>query len=56
MDEVELRRLAEQHRAKMDEMVDLGIDRLVAFHQTLTPEQKAKLIKKLEDCERWHRP
>ena len=33
-----------------------GIDRLVAFHKTLTSEQKAKLIKKLEDCERWHRP
>lgn len=56
MDEIELRRLADQHRAKMDEMVDLGIDRMVEFHKTLTPEQKAKLIKKLEDCERWHRP
>ena len=56
MDEVELRRLADQHRTKMDEMVDLGINRLAAFHKTLTPEQKAKLIKKLEDCDRWHRP
>ena len=56
MDAVELKQLAARHRAQMDELIDLGIDRLVEFHKTLTPEQKAKLVKKLEDFERWHRP
>ena len=55
MDADELKRLATRHRVRMDELIDLGIDRLVAFHKTLTPEQKAKLVKKLEDFERWHR-
>ena len=56
MDADELKQLAARHRARMDEFIDLGIDRLVEFHRTLTPEQKAKLVKKLEDCERWHHP
>ena len=56
MDEVELKRLAAQHRAQMDELIDLGIDRLVEFHKTLTPEQKTKLVKKLENFEKWHHP
>jgi len=56
MDEVELKRLAARHRAQMDELIDLGIDRLVEFHKTLTPEQKVKLVKKLEDFEKWHHP
>ena len=54
MDANELKQLADRHRARMDEVIDLGIDRLVEFHKTLSPEQKAKLVKKLEDCERWH--
>jgi len=40
----------------MDELIDLGIDRLVEFHKTLTPEQKTKLVKKLENFEKWHHP
>jgi len=56
MEKEELQKLIDQHRAHMDDMVDLGLDRLIAFHQTLTPDQKAKLIKKLEDFEKWHRP
>ena len=56
MDADELKRLADRHRVQMDELVDLGIDRLVAFHKTLTPEQKAKLVEKLEDFDRWHHP
>ena len=56
MDANELKQIADRHRARMDEFIDMGIDRLVEFHKTLTPEQKAKLVKKLEDCERWHRP
>ena len=56
MDADALKQIADLHRARMDEFIDLGIDRLVEFHKTLTPEQKAKLVQKLEDCERWHRP
>ena len=55
MDAAELKQLAAQHRAKMEELIDQGIDRLVAFHKTLSPEQKAKLVNKLEDFDRWHR-
>jgi Spy/CpxP family protein refolding chaperone len=56
MDADALKQIADLHRARMDEFIDLGIDRLVDFHKTLTPEQKAKLVQKLEDCERWHHP
>jgi len=56
MDAGELQRIAALHRARMDEFIDLGIHRLVEFHKTLTPEQKAKLVQKLEDCDRWHHP
>ena len=56
MDAAELKRIAAGHRARMDELIELGIDRLVEFHRTLTPEQKAKLVAKLEDFERWHHP
>jgi Spy/CpxP family protein refolding chaperone len=55
MDAAELKKLATRHRAQMDEFIDLGIDRLVEFHKTLTPEQKVKLVKKLEDFEKWDR-
>ena len=56
MDAVELKKLATRHHTQMETFIDLGIDRLVEFHKTLTPEQKTKLVKKLEDFERWHRP
>jgi len=54
MEREELQKLIDQHRAHMDDIVNLGLDRLIAFHQTLTPDQKAKLVKKLEDFEKWH--
>lgn len=56
MDAAELKQIAARHRAQMDAFIDLGIDRLVAFHKTLTPVQKAKLVDKLEDFHRWHHP
>jgi hypothetical protein len=34
---VELKWLAAQHRALVDELFDLGIDRLFYFHKTRTP-------------------
>ena len=43
-----------EHRAQMDEMIDLMVQRFAEFHSNLTPEQKAKLVKKLEDFHKWH--
>jgi len=43
-----------EHRAKMDEIVDLIVVRLSEFHKTLTPEQKEKLIAKIETFKKWH--
>jgi len=43
-----------EHRAQMDEIVDLIVVRLAEFHKTLTAEQKEKLIAKLESFKKWH--
>jgi len=43
-----------EHRAKMDEIVDLIVIRLAEFHKTLTAEQKEKLIAKIETLKKWH--
>ena len=43
-----------EHRARMDEIVDLIVVRLAEFHKTLTAEQKEKLIAKLESFKKWH--
>ena len=43
-----------EHRAQMDEMIDLIVVRFAEFHRTLTPEQKAKLVNKVEDFSKWH--
>ena len=46
-------RIAE-HRAQMDDIIDLMVVRLAEFHKTLTPEQKEKLIAKIESFKKWH--
>ena len=46
-------RIAE-HRAKMDYIIDLLVVRIAEFHKTLTPEQKEKLVAKLETFKKWH--
>ena len=55
IDKDQLKTAIANHRAQMDEMIDLAVDRLAEFHQLLTPEQKAKLVGKLEKFEKWHR-
>ena len=50
-----LRKLVADKRAQMDELIDLLIVRLAEFHQTLSPEQKDKLVAKLESFKKWHR-
>ena len=43
-----LKGLVAQKRAQMDEMIDLAMARLVEFHKTLSPEQREKLVAKIE--------
>ena len=43
-----------EHRVQMDEMIDLAVVRIAEFHRTLTPEQKAKLVKKVESFRKYH--
>lgn len=54
IDKVRVREMIAEHRAQMDEVVDLLVDRLAEFHKTLTPEQKDKLIAKIETFKKWH--
>jgi Spy/CpxP family protein refolding chaperone len=49
-----LRAMVTEHRVKMEALIDLGIVRLAEFHRTLTPEQREKLVAKLESFKKWH--
>ena len=54
IDEVRVKAVIAEHRAQMDEVVDLVVDRLAEFHRTLTPAQKEKLVAKIETFKKWH--
>ena len=54
IDQVRVKAVIAEHRAQMDEIVDLVVLRLAEFHKTLTPEQKEKLIAKIETFKKWH--
>jgi Spy/CpxP family protein refolding chaperone len=54
IDQVKVKDLIAEHRAKMDEIIDLVVVRLAEFHKTLTAEQKEKLIAKIETFKKWH--
>ena len=54
IDQVRVKDLVAEHRAKMDEIVNLVVTRLSEFHKTLTPEQKEKLVAKIETFKKWH--
>ncbi len=54
IDKVRVQEMIAEHRAQMDEILDLLVDRLAEFHRTLTPEQKDKLIAKIETFKKWH--
>jgi Spy/CpxP family protein refolding chaperone len=43
-----LKDLIAQKREQMDEIVNLAMARLVEFHKTLSPEQREKLVAKIE--------
>ena len=49
-----VKELVAEHRAGMDDVIDLVINRVTDFHRTLSPEQRDKLVKKLEKFEKWH--
>ena len=49
-----MKTLIAERRAQMDEFIDLALARLVEFHKTLTPEQRAKLVAKIETFKKWH--
>jgi Spy/CpxP family protein refolding chaperone len=51
---VRVKAVIAERRAQMDEIVDLIVVRLAEFHKTLTPEQKEKLIAKIETFKKWH--
>lgn len=42
------------HKPKMDETVKFIISNFADFHESLTAEQKTKLIEKIESFEKWH--
>ena len=54
IDKVRMMEMIAEHRAQMDEIIDLLVNRLAEFHKTLTLEQKEKLIAKLETFKKWH--
>jgi len=54
INEADVKAMVAKHRARMDEVVDLVVIRFIEFHSTLTAEQKAKLVQKLERFEEYH--
>jgi Spy/CpxP family protein refolding chaperone len=54
IDQDRLKAMVNDHKNKMEELIDLGIVRLAEFHKTLTPEQREKLVAKLESFKKWH--
>jgi Spy/CpxP family protein refolding chaperone len=54
IDQDRLKAMVTDHKTKMGELIDLGIVRLAEFHKTLTPEQREKLVAKLESFKKWH--
>ncbi|MGD8344143.1 MAG: Spy/CpxP family protein refolding chaperone [Desulfobacterales bacterium] len=48
IDQQRVKELMAQKREQMDEMMDLAVVRLAEFHKTLSPEQREKLVAKLE--------
>jgi periplasmic protein CpxP/Spy len=51
MDQEALVTLILQNQARTEEMVKLIVQKVAEFHKTLSPEQRAKLIKKIEDSQ-----
>lgn len=54
MDPAVIKDLVARHRERMNQVIDLAVDRFIIFHRELSPDQKARLIKKIEKFEAWH--
>ncbi len=54
IDKEVIRQLVTDHRSKMDSVLELAIEKLADFHAELTPEQRTKLVAKLEKFEKHH--
>jgi Spy/CpxP family protein refolding chaperone len=54
IDPAQMKALVAEHRARMDEIVDMAVDQVISFHRTLTPGQKEKLAAKIEKFHRYH--
>ena len=54
IDRQRIKELISQKRSQMDEIIDLAVVRLAEFHSTLTPEQREKLVAKLEYFRKKH--
>ena len=48
IDQQRMKELISQKQEQMAEIMDLAVVRLAEFHRTLTPEQREKLVAKLE--------
>ncbi|MCJ7772932.1 MAG: Spy/CpxP family protein refolding chaperone, partial [Desulfobacterales bacterium] len=55
IDQTALHKIYGDNKLKMDGMVSLFTERLAEFHSTLSPEQKTKLVARLESLEKKHR-
>ncbi len=54
IDQDRLKSMFTTHKVKMEEVIDLAIVKLAEFHKTLSPEQREKLVAKLESFKKWH--
>lgn len=54
IDQDRLKSMFTTHKVKMEELIDLAIVKLAEFHKTLSPEQREKLVAKLESFKKWH--
>ena len=53
MDQQAILDLIAQNKAQNEEFVQLVVQRISDFHQMLTPAQRAKLLKKIEDSKKF---
>ena len=53
IDQPSILNLIEQNKSKNDEMIKLVVQRFSDFHQMLTPEQREKLLKKVENSKKF---
>ena len=54
IDQARVKAMIAERRAQMDAIIDLMVVRLAEFHKTLRPEQKEKLVAKIESFRKWH--